>query len=283
MKVWDRAAHAWAIAGALTLGGLGALLAASGDLGIGIAAAAIGPVWYLLLMRRSFRRLRLSREPVPPEWREVLEKNVPAYRRLAPDRKAAFERDVAIFVRENSFRGVDGVEATDELKVLAATSAILLLFGRTEREFPKIGEILFYPRSFDEDYRSHGDIAGLVHPHGTVVLSAPDLRRSFAAADGFHVGLHEFAHLLDLAGGTCDGVPIDLDPKLVQPWCRLAAAELERIRTGRGALRAYGGTNEAEFWAVAVEAFFEQPEALRRGNAELYAILEEYFGRRAVS
>jgi len=278
VKLWDRGAHLWAIAGGILLAALGALLIAHQNAAIGVAAIAGAPIWYWAMMRRSFRRLRWSREPIPDEWREVLEKNVPSYRRLAPDRKAAFERDVAVFVRENSFRGID-VEVTDELKVLAAASAVMLLFGRTDRDYPKVGEILFYPSAFDEEGRSSGRIAGLVHPHGTVVLSVPDLRRSFASQDGFHVGLHEFAHLLDLAAGSCDGIPLGLDPRSIRPWCELMRTELEKIRRGRGALRSYGGTNEAEFWAVAVEAYFEQPEALRRGNAELYSILEEYFGR----
>lgn len=278
MKVWDRGAHLWAVAGAVVLAGMGALFFGSGKTAVGVAAVAGAVVWYAALMRRSFRRTRLAKLPVPAQWKAILEKNVPQYRRLGPERRAEFERDVGIFVRENSFRGVD-VEVTDELKVLAAASGVLLLFGRTDRDYPKIGEILFYPQSFGEDYKSKGDVAGLVHPHGTVVFSVPELRRSFAsAADGYHVGLHEFAHLLDLSAGDCDGLPLELDPKLARPWCALMKDELEKIRRGRGVLRAYGGTNEAEFWAVAVETYFERPEILRKGNPDLYAVLDRYFG-----
>ncbi len=54
--------------------------------------------------------------------------------------------------------------------------------------------------------------------------------------------------------------------------------EMEKAWRGRSVLRKYAGTNEAEFFAVAVETFFERPGALRRATPELYAILEEYFG-----
>lgn len=203
--------------------------------------------------------------------KEILEKRVALYRRLSPDRKAAFAAECDEFVRTHEFVGVD-VEVTEELKALAAASAVMLLFGRTDRRYPHIAEILFYPKPHDQ-------IAGLLHPHGAVVLSAPELLRSFESdTDGYHVGLHEFAHALDLRAQACDGIPLDLDPRLLQPWCAVMKREIERIRNGRiGALRDYAGTNEAEFWAVSVETFFERPAALMKSNPELYAILEAYF------
>jgi Mlc titration factor MtfA (ptsG expression regulator) len=42
-------------------------------------------------------------------------------------------------------------------------------------------------------------------------------------------------------------------------------------------LDTYGATNPAEFFAVAVEAFFEQPYALRTQHPKLYAELQEFF------
>jgi len=45
-------------------------------------------------------------------------------------------------------------------------------------------------------------------------------------------------------------------------------------------LRAYGATNEAEFFAVATEAFFEKPRQLEKHLPELYAELSAYYGQR---
>ncbi len=39
------------------------------------------------------------------------------------------------------------------------------------------------------------------------------------------------------------------------------------------------GTNEAELFAVAVEAFFEQPNKLEKRDPELYSMLREYFNQ----
>jgi Mlc titration factor MtfA (ptsG expression regulator) len=42
-------------------------------------------------------------------------------------------------------------------------------------------------------------------------------------------------------------------------------------------LRAYGATNEAEFFAVATEAFFERPARLKARAPDLYEELRKYF------
>ena len=42
-------------------------------------------------------------------------------------------------------------------------------------------------------------------------------------------------------------------------------------------LDTYGATDPVEFFAVSVEAFFEQPRALRSRHPRLYAELQNYF------
>jgi hypothetical protein len=42
-------------------------------------------------------------------------------------------------------------------------------------------------------------------------------------------------------------------------------------------LDTYGASNPAEFFAVATEAFFERPRALRRLHPRLYAEMEHFF------
>jgi hypothetical protein len=39
----------------------------------------------------------------------------------------------------------------------------------------------------------------------------------------------------------------------------------------------YGATNPAEFFAIATEAFFERPRALRGRHPELYAVFARFF------
>jgi Mlc titration factor MtfA (ptsG expression regulator) len=280
--IWDKTAHALALAGAFGFLAAGALAAWTHFPWLLVPAVAASAAWYYFSTMRYRVRRRLVREPFPNSWRGILESQVPFYRALPAQRRPAFEEDVAIFVGENRFCGVDGLEVTDELKVLAAASAVMLVFNRPSLEYERISEVLFYPRAFSEDFETKGagrTLIGLNHPYGAVVLSAPDLRESFAGRSlEIHVGLHEFAHALDRRGMSWAGVPKGMSAALCRAWSQALREETARVREGTSVLRPYAATNAAEFFAVAVEAFFGIPEDLKRSSPAVYDALEKYFG-----
>jgi Mlc titration factor MtfA (ptsG expression regulator) len=59
-----------------------------------------------------------------------------------------------------------------------------------------------------------------------------------------------------------------------------AYAQLQqRLAQGQpGCLGAYAATDEAEFFAVATEVFFERPRALADEHPALYRVLAGYYG-----
>ena len=61
--------------------------------------------------------------------------------------------------------------------------------------------------------------------------------------------------------------------------CSVAYAEhCARVEAGvPTGMDAYGATNEAEFFAVATEVFFEKPKQMRRELPELYEILRKFY------
>lgn len=237
------------------------------------AALAAGMLAGLLVARRRPRRF-------PRPWRALLDARVPFYRRLDPPLKAEFERNVASFIEHNRFTGL-GIDVTDEIKLIAAASAATLLIGRTDRAFPRIREVIFCPGPFDHERRTDTDrpkAVGRVSPDGIVTFSAPDLLRGMAdARDGVNVGLHEFAHLLDKSGAAFDGLPFDFHPTLVRAWSDVMRMEKQSARRGLSTLDAYATTNRVEFFAVAVESYFEEPDELKRRSPELHALLAAYF------
>lgn len=262
-------------------GGLGGL---AGGLGGAAAGVALGLGGALGLEHRAGSRTRRRRELVesafPPRWRELLEKHCDHYQRLPEDLRRRLQDDLRIFLDEARITGVE-VEATEELKVLVAASAITLSVGWPDYEWDQLTEVLLYPDDFDRDYRfGKEDRVGEAHPWGTVILSAPALRESFADPDdAYHVGIHEFAHLLDVSQTHFDGIPAGLSAERTREWVALAEKEMERLRRGRSVLDSYGAEDAVEFLAVAVEAFFEIPLLVRRRHRELYAILRDYFGQ----
>jgi len=94
--------------------------------------------------------------------------------------------------------------------------------------------------------------------------------------------LHEFAHKLDMIDGSADGVPRLSRRSHYEPWADAMSAAFQSLRSntakGRDALLDdYGATNEAEFFAVATEVFFERPEKLQEEMPDLYHVLSRYY------
>lgn len=267
------AAGAGLVAGAALAGWPGALLGAL----FGIAG---GVLFGRLLRRRSERRSRLLALPFPDRWRRILEERYDHYDRLPEPLRARFEADLRLFLAEKRITGV-AVEVSEELRVLVAASAVTLSLGWPDYEWDQLAEVLLYPQDFDRDYGFDSEeLAGEAHPWGTVILSVPALEESFDDPDdAYHVGIHEFAHLLDVDQTHFDGIPVGLDPARHAQWVALAEREMQRLRRGKSVLDDYGAEDPVEFLAVAVEAFFEAPLALRQRHRELYAILAEYFNQ----
>ncbi len=64
-------------------------------------------------------------------------------------------------------------------------------------------------------------------------------------------------------------------------WVEVCTRVYGQVVEGRGgtALRPYAGVNPAEFFAVATEAFFDDPVDLRRQQPDLYEVLSDYYGQ----
>jgi Mlc titration factor MtfA (ptsG expression regulator) len=241
-------------------------------------AAALG--FARIRGRRGARRRAALHRPFPAPWHEFLWTRYDHYRRLPGDLRPRFQDDLRVLLAEKRMTGIE-VKVTDELRLLVGASAITLSVGWPEYEWDQLTEVLLYPQDFDRDYTfAGGELAGQTHPWGTVILSVPALLESFADPDdGYHVGIHEFAHLLDVNQTRFDGIPAGLGAAQSREWVEVMEKEMDRLRRGKSVLDPYGATDPVEFLAVAVEAFFEVPLALRKRHREAYAILSSYFGQ----
>jgi MtfA peptidase len=116
-----------------------------------------------------------------------------------------------------------------------------------------------------------------------VILTWDAVRRSGRHPElGHNVVYHEFAHKLDMLDGAVDGVPPLRDKAEYERWERVCKDEYERLRAlsdaGReGVLDPYGSTDEAEFFAVVTEAFFDTPIELTEEHPALYEVLSAFY------
>ncbi len=241
------------------------------------------------------RRRKLRETPLDDDQRAVLARNVPMVAHLAPDRHARLEGLIQIFLNEKTFEGLGGLEMTDEVRVTIAGQACFLLVGLDEVDvpYPGLDVLRVYPSAYRHTpaevspfatYRPPvGVVDGESSRHGYLVLAWDSvLRGARHPHSGDNLVLHEFAHQLDQADGTADGAPVLPEARLYGPWAQVLGrvfAELrEQVEHGEPhVLREYGATNPAEFFAVATEVFFEQPERLRAAHPRLYDMMRRYY------
>ena len=116
-----------------------------------------------------------------------------------------------------------------------------------------------------------------------MILSQHELRQAFINKTGkTNTAIHEFVHLVDKTDGSVDGVPgFFMDRKYMVPWLQLMHAEIKKIRENKSDINPYGSTNEAEFFAVVSEYFFERPDLLKKKHPQLYDLLVKIFSPEA--
>ncbi len=99
---------------------------------------------------------------------------------------------------------------------------------------------------------------------------------------GHNVAYHEFAHLLDMSSGVANGTPVLHDREQYRVWVQVLSEEVLALRrkSARGRetfLAPYGALNEAEFFAVATEFFFDKPLQMQKKHRALYDVLAGFY------
>ena len=248
----------------------------------------------ILTLLKQRRRRRLQARPFPETWMTLIQRHVAFFPRLSATDRAELLGHIQVFLDEKRFEACGDFEISDEVRVIIAAQACLLLLHRKTDYFPGLLTILVYPltytveekRQLGEHLWEEGTVSRLGETGrrmGSLVLSWGAVKHGAAdAADGKNVVLHEFAHQLDFENDATDGVPGLATREQQLAWAAVMRSEYESLRAADASgiptlLDTYGATNPAEFFAVSVEAFFEQPRALRARHPKLYAELRTYF------
>lgn len=241
------------------------------------------------------RRERVRARPVPPEWRRIVDTNVPYSRTLMAAERDELLACVQVLLDEKDFVGAGGLEIDDTITVTIAAQAAVLLLGRDHDYYPRLRSIVVYPHSYRAPVSRMG-ITGQVEDGvehrlgeswhaGTVVLSWSSVQQgAINPSDAENVVFHEFAHQLDAEQPRSAGAPDLGDRRLYAAWAehmgdayRELIDDLERHR--RTLLSDYAATNAAEFFAVLTENFFERPNALHGRYPEIYELLASHYGQ----
>ena len=273
---------------------------------VAIVLVATGVLAWLVLAPLWRRRRRAARmaEPLGAAARAAIARNVPAAARLPAELRARHEALVNAFVAEKQFVGCNGLAVTDEIRATVAALACLLVLGR-RGHYDELHSVLVYPTAFwveDEVEDEAGVVerrrrvlSGEAWEASRIILSWEDvLEAARFPGEGYNVALHEFAHYLDAEGLGLAAPPpaplptapqrtTDRPVRPVAAWADDLVAEFETLldAVDRGEytfLDPYAAEDEAEFFAVATEDFFERAGELRAAHPRLYALLQEFYG-----
>jgi Mlc titration factor MtfA (ptsG expression regulator) len=242
------------------------------------------------------RRKKILLDPFPKKWRQILSEKIAHFSYLSSEERVRLEQFVQIFIAEKDFEGCNGQIITDEIKVVIASQACLLILNLPHDFYAKVNSILVYPSTvvlpksrtgvFTRGpliARTDTPIVGQAFMHGTVILVWDVIKREAAHPRGGHnVVYHEFAHILDMFDGKADGTPLLRDREQYREWAEVCTRVFydlrKKMEKGRKTfLNNYAATNEAEFFAVATEYFFDRPVRMQKKRPELYEVLKGFY------
>jgi len=241
---------------------------------------------------RRRRRRRLLAEPFPAWQETVLRRNMPLYDRLSESERATLQDRIRLIVGEMKWEGCNSLHVTDEIKLVIAAWAGLLILGLEESSYDRVSSVVVYPSVFatpnpdddwEDDELSDTAMEGQAVYRGPVILSWDTiLAESRNRNSESNLVLHEFAHQLDFLDGEIDGTPALASRELAKRWGPIMQAAYDRhlaeLRSGRETFfTEHAGDGEGEFFADAVETFFCLPHELEAEEPEVHAILAAYF------
>ena len=258
------------------------------------AALTVAMVLTQLIMAYRKRRVleKIARMSFGENARKPLLK-IPHYKNLSKEEKERIERSILRFIHTKQFIGVK-MEVTEEMKVVIAFYACLLLLHiETDNCYDNLKTIILYPSPVVLDsvrnnggiYTKEDFIIDGQSANDTVVLVWHDARYEAYHLRHDNVIVHEFAHEIDYMDGEVDGVP-PLERSKYHEWTRVLLKDFKKLNEvalkdrewGKyKLLGSYAATNEAEFFAVVTERFFESPHALKRHFPELYKELKDFY------
>jgi Mlc titration factor MtfA (ptsG expression regulator) len=236
---------------------------------------------------------RQQRAPGLPEtWHDVADRSVAHWAVLDTDERARLGALMDEMFRRKRWEAARGFELTDEMRIVIAAEACLLVLGLDIRCFRDVTSIIVHPTTVTVRGERAGPARGVVTDSPLPILGQAHARRGpviiawdAARADARHGGtghnvvLHEFTHKLDMLDDLIDGTPPLPDQSARQRWIDVCTAEYELLRAGHGdgLLSDYAALNPGEFFAVATEVFFDLPGDMRQQKPALYAVLRDFY------
>ena len=178
------------------------------------------------------------------------------------EQKRFLVRAYSISKRLN-IKGGGGFDVTQPMRLLISAAQTQLTFGYKRFYLSRFRNILVYPDEYKNKQTGQYH-QGEVNGRGIIVLSWNNFMKGYKNPhDRINLGLHEMAHALMLTIIHTNEHEAGLDNYL-NKVLKLSIPEIEQIKQHKPHLfRSYAGSNPFEFFAIAIENFFEDPSRMR--------------------
>lgn len=241
--------------------------------------------------RRVWQFKKLKAMPFPRSYENILQ-NIDHYKLLSADDKEKIQLFILSFIENKEF-----VEAKmiikEKVKIIIAFYASLMRLGFDFGEKDNVRTVIVYPKHF---IVNHTETSGGINhneslilegqsANGTVVISWQEIEDDIAKIHKENVIIHEFAHELDFEDGFADGTPV-LERSNYRTWSNVFSNAFDSLRKDAAKekisedivfLGLYALKNEAEFFAVCSERFFQAPKTFKRLFPNVYDELKRFY------
>jgi len=250
--------------------------------------------WLRSLQRHRDARALQRRAIAEDLWQACLA-DLPFIAARPTEQRERLRQMASLFLDRKEFAGAQGLVVTDRIALAVAVQACLPVLELGIDQYDGFVGIVMH-RDAVVASREVTDEHGVVHAYneeltgeamqgGPLMLSWADVLPGPAAdapPTAYNVVIHEFAHVLDMRDGQADGIPQLLSSAQRRAWAEVLTAEYdrfcERVVCGyETALDPYAAEAPDEFFAVASEAFFVTPQALKEEQPAMYRLLASYY------
>ena len=219
----------------------------------------------------------------------------------------------SLFLDSKEFSGAQGMEVSDAQAVMVACQACLPVLHIAPLHRPDLAlawydgfvGIVLHPAAvrvrrewIDEDGVAHSgseELTGEIVEGGPLMLAWSDVAAAGdTAQEAYNVVIHEFIHVMDVRDGAADGCPpmpaaqrkawqaamqtaYEEFYEASQAWERFGRLHAQANPIPDPVLDPYGATSIDEFFAVAAEAYFVQPERFAACYPALQAQFDAFF------
>lgn len=215
----------------------------------------------------------------------IITENIGLYSWLPDSLIQPWEERILCFLDEFPITYMKRELPTEEMKILVAAEACLLILKRSLSDYRHLKAIHIWEDEIEGYENAKGNASRF-----EINLSWKYLKSSIKnARDGHNLTIHEFAHLIDFADdGIAQSIPVSKISPDYNEWLEIVDSEhaslMKAYESGKNySIRAYGGYksingSKPEIFSCGTTAFFERGSRLKRECPKIYNAFKNFYG-----